>query len=255
MIQPQFTNPMAITTCRMPIPVVGATCYTAGMVAPHPAFVGRRLCRRHLLGLALAGAVTPRLACALASPDPAAPIAMLYTALEALMRLGATISFRDRYNKIAPVIDGTFDLPTILRSAVGTRWDTLDEAAQGALQAAFRRFTIATYVANFDKYDGERFELTPALRQVGAAQVVQTRVIQDNGEPIRLDYVMRQTDAGWRAVDILLDGTISRVAVQHSDFRALLQNGDATALIASLRQKTAELSGDSGLELVTARPR
>jgi phospholipid transport system substrate-binding protein len=164
------------------------------------------------------------------------------------MRLGTTKPFRHRYNQIGPVIDGTFDLQAILRSSVGTRWATLNEASQGALHAAFRRFTIATYVANFDKYDGERFELMPTLRQVGAEQVVGTRIIQDNGEQVRLDYVMQQADAGWRAVDILLDGTISRVAVQHSDFRALLRNGDATGLIGSLRQKADELAGGSLLD-------
>ncbi len=218
------------------------------MFAPYSAPAGRRLCRRHLLCLAVAGAVTPRLARALAPPDPAAPIALLYTALEALMRLGAATPFRHRYHQIAPAIDRTFDLQAVLRSSVGTQWPTLDEATQGALHAAFRRFTIASYVASFDKDEGERFELTPTLRQVGADQIVQTRIIQDNGEPICLDYVMRQADAGWRAVDILLDGTISRVAVQHSDFRALLRNGGATALIASLQRKAADLAGDSRLD-------
>jgi phospholipid transport system substrate-binding protein len=218
------------------------------MFALDSGFPRLRLQRRHLLCAVLAGAVTPRLARALAPADPAAPIAALYTALEAVMRQGTATSFRHRFQTIAPVIDRTFDLPAILRSSVGARWTTLETAAQSALQAAFRRFTIATYVANFDKYDGERFELMPTLRHVGADQIVQTRIIQDTGEPIRLDYVMRQADADWRAIDILIDGTISRVAVQHSDFRALLHDRDATALIASLRQKAAELAGGSQLD-------
>ncbi len=41
---------------------------------------------------------------------------------------------------------------------------------------------------------------------------------------------------------MLLDGSISRVAVQRSDFRTLLTGGDADALIASLRTKIADLS-------------
>jgi phospholipid transport system substrate-binding protein len=209
---------------------------------------GRRIPRRQLLCLALAGAAMPRLARAITPPGPAAPIAALYAALEALMRLGAGMPFRQRFHRIAPVIDTTLDLQTILRSSVGTRWATLDAGTQAALHTAFRRFTIATYVANFDKYDGERFELSPTLRQVGAEQVVQSHIIQGNGEPIRLDYIMRHSDAGWRAVDILLDGAISRVAVQHSDFRALLQTGGATALITSLEQKTADLAGGSMLD-------
>ena len=48
---------------------------------------------------------------------------------------------------------------------------------------------------------------------------------------------------GWRAVDVLLDGSISRVAVQRSDFRKLLDPGDASALIASLEKKVSDLSG------------
>jgi len=56
---------------------------------------------------------------------------------------------------------------------------------------------------------------------------------------------MHETPQGWRAVDVLLNGTISQVAVQRSDFRALLTSGGPDALIASLRQKTASLSGNT----------
>ena len=53
---------------------------------------------------------------------------------------------------------------------------------------------------------------------------------------------MRRGGAGWRVVDIYLNGTISQVAVQRSDFRSLLGQGDAGPLIASLQRKVAELS-------------
>ena len=102
--------------------------------------------RRHLLCLTLAGAVTPRLARAL-TPEAAAPTASLYTALEALMRLGAATLFRDRYHQIAPVIDHTFELQIILRNSVGTHWATLDAGAQAALQAAFRRFNQGVHAS------------------------------------------------------------------------------------------------------------
>jgi phospholipid transport system substrate-binding protein len=58
-----------------------------------------------------------------------------------------------------------------------------------------------------------------------------------------LAYVMRQTPAGWRAVDVLADGSISRVATQRSDFRGLLSSGGGSALVASLQNKVASLSG------------
>ena len=76
----------------------------------------------------------------------------------------------------------------------------------------------------------------------GADRIVVPRSSPAAGD-MRLDYVMRESGNGtWRAVDVLLDGSISRVAVQRSDFRKILASGDADALIASLRRKVVDLS-------------
>ena len=53
---------------------------------------------------------------------------------------------------------------------------------------------------------------------------------------------MRQTAAGWKAIDVLANGAISRVAVQRSDFRSLLSQGGGPALVGSLQRKVADLS-------------
>jgi phospholipid transport system substrate-binding protein len=200
------------------------------------------LARRHVIGVAIASLA---LSWEAQAQEPAAilqPIRNLYVALEGLMRKGQSVPFPQRFDMLAPVIDQTYDLDAVLRVSVGSRWSTLDEAARQALAVAFRRFTIATYVANFDSYDGERFEVMPNPRSSGSDEIVASRIIPNKGDPIRLDYVMRH-DNGWRIVDVLLDGTISRVAVQRSDFRNLLTQGDAEALISSLQRKTADLSG------------
>jgi phospholipid transport system substrate-binding protein len=165
----------------------------------------------------------------------------LNTALQTAMRSGW--SFQQRFDRLAPVIDRVFDLNTILQVSVGLRWSTLDEAARRTLFTVFRAFTVASYTANFDKDNGERFEVLPQTRASGADLIVQSRLIASNGGPIRIDYVMRATPTVWRIVDVLLDGSISRVAVQRSDFRTLLASGDPAQLIASLRRKVAELSG------------
>ena len=56
---------------------------------------------------------------------------------------------------------------------------------------------------------------------------------------------MRQTPAGWRVVDVLADGTISRVATQRSDFRSTLAHGGGQALVTTLQRKVSDLSGGS----------
>ncbi len=200
--------------------------------------------RRMLLRLALYGAAVvlglPRAAIA---SETTAPVEQLHAGLIEIMKAGKSASFRQRYDKIAPVIGRTFDLEAIVRQVVGLRWASLPAEQQAALTDAFRRYTIASYVANFDGYYGERFELLPTITAVGNDRVVQTRIVSASGQAHVLAYVMRQTASGWRIVDVLADGSVSRVAAQRSEVRSVLADGGGPGLLVSLRRKTAELSG------------
>ena len=199
--------------------------------------------RRFILFALLAAPLFPG-AHARAQRDPAAPIAQLDTALLAAMQMGRGTPFAQRYRAIAPAVEGAFDLPGVLAASVGLGWASLTPQQKQELVAVFTRYTIASYAANFDSYNGQTIEILPQFqRQVGQDVVVATQIVPTHGEPTRLDYVMHKTPQGWRAVDVLADGSISRVAVQRSDFRSLLTGGNPEPLIASLNEKVASLSG------------
>ena len=147
------------------------------------------------------------------------------------------------------VIDSVFDLPDILKGAVGPRWAALTPDEQTALLDAFRRFTVSTYVGSFNNFGGERFDILPDQRGVGDSVVVATQIVPKSGKPARLDYVLHSTTgqgaAAWKITDILLDGSFSQVAVQRSEFRSSLAAGGAAQLISTLDSKSASLSNNS----------
>ena len=200
--------------------------------------------RRSLLALGVV-AVVPLSRRSIANPAPigaTAMIARFNDALLALMQTGALIAFNRRFDLLAPSVDQTFDLPAVLAVSVGAPWTRLPSDQQNRLLAEFRRYTVASYVANFDNYAGQRFAVLPETRGLDAGQVVvQTRLIPANGDATRLDYVMEPTPSGWKVVDVLAAGSISRVAVQRSDFRRVLSRGGGDALLGSLRRKTSDL--------------
>lgn len=171
-----------------------------------------------------------------------APIRQLIDGLVGIMKAGGGTPFPARFAQLAPVVESTFDLHAILQESVGPAWGEIPAAQQAMLMDAFRRYTVSSYVNSFDAFDGQRFEISPATRAVGPDVVVRTKIITRTGASHELDYVMRQTGGGWRVVDVLADGAISRVAVQRSDFRRLLERGGAEALAKSLRTKSADLS-------------
>ncbi len=176
--------------------------------------------------------------------SPAAPVEQLDNALLAAMKASGTMSFDARYRTLDPVIAQVFNLDAVLAASVGLSWATMPDAQKAGLATAFRRYTVSSYVSNFNSYNGQSFQILPAVRPVGNDEVVvQTRLLRTDDSPLRLDYVMRRGPAGWQAVDVLTDGAISRVAVQRSDFRQLLGSGGVAALVAGLSRKVANLSG------------
>jgi phospholipid transport system substrate-binding protein len=210
-------------------------------IAMSLASIGRRRWLRTALASAGALLALPR---AMADPAAVAPIKELCNSLLSIMRAGRDTPFAKRFATLSPAVERTFDLPAILQLSVGPSWSSLPPDQQATLLTAFRRYTVANYVNSFDSYNGQRIDVQPDTRALPSGeQVVQTKITSASGETHELDYVMRQAAGGWRAVDVLADGSISRVAVQRSDFRRLVSRGGAQALIESLNQKTNDLSG------------
>ncbi len=195
----------------------------------------------HRRSLLLAALLAP--AAAHAATDPAAaPLEAFGTALITAMKAGTSASFDQRAAALRPAIAAAFNLPTILARSVGPDYTGYSDAQKSALLEAFTAFTVASWAANFSSWNGEVFSVLPQTRKLGAEEIVPTRLAAPGKDGTKFDFVMQQGAGGWRVVDILLDGTISRVAVQRSDFRALLASGGPDALVASLKRKTAQLA-------------
>jgi phospholipid transport system substrate-binding protein len=182
---------------------------------------------------------------ALAVTPEAAPIETLDTALIATMKAGsANASFQSRYDALDPVVKQVLNLPVILQNSVGFLWSTVPASQQQALGVLFEQFTIASYVNGFSGYGGQSIEVLPTEKPLGQKMIVESQIVSPGGgAPVRLDYVMDKGADGWQATDVLLNGTISKVAVQSSDFSSLVTTGDASQLIAALKAKIATLSG------------
>ena len=189
-------------------------------------------------------ALAPPARAAQAVPE-AAPILALNAALIDAMKAGSNnASFTARYNALDPVVKSAFNLSVILQNSTGFFWSTLPAAQQQELMKVFEQFTVASYVNGFDNYGGQQIQLLPDERTIGAKKVVETQIVPTDGsDPTRLDYVMANGANCWQATDVLLDGTISKVAIQNSDFSSEVTSGDASQLITALKSKVADLSG------------
>jgi phospholipid transport system substrate-binding protein len=73
--------------------------------------------------------------------------------------------------------------------------------------------------------------------------MVRSQIIKANGEPVKIDYMMRRSGDSWLISDIYLDGAISEVATRRSEFAAILKSEGVEGLIAALNHKAEMLIG------------
>jgi len=176
-----------------------------------------------------------------AADDPAASqVERFHGALMESMKAGPELGAEARYNRLAPIVGRTFDLPVMTAFAVGPAWAGFAPAQQQAAIAAFTRLTIASYAHNFNGYGGEQFELEPNVVVRGADRIVQTRMIRPHDTPVSLTYRMRESGGTWKIIDVYY-GAVSQLTTRRSDFAAPIAAGGAQGLIAHLTSLTDDL--------------
>src|ERR1700751_789077 len=174
-----------------------------------------------------------------AAPAAAGPqdnVRGFYATLLATMKDGRTLGQSGRYGRVAPVVDRVFDVPAMTRLAVGPAWATPSPAQQQQLVEAFRHYIAATYADRFDSYSGQQLQVN-GERPYNADVIVQTKIVKSNGDTTSLDYLMRQNQGSWQISDVYLDGTISQVAIQRSEFHSILRREGVDGLVAVLNRK------------------
>ncbi len=187
------------------------------------------------LGLSLAFAISAETAMALAV-SPQDNVHSFYDTLLTTMKDGPTLGQSGRYARLAPVVIRFFDVPLMARLAVGPSWTTLSPTQQQQVTEAFGRYISATYADRFDSYSGEQLQVT-GEQPYGTEVVVQTKIVKSNGDAVSLNYRMRENGGSWQVADVYLDGTISQLATQRSEFHAILQREGIDGLITALNRK------------------
>lgn len=160
----------------------------------------------------------------------------------AVMKDAQRLGHKGRAERLAPLIERTFHLPTMIQVASGSAWRTATLEQRERLVAAFTRFSVATYANNFDDYGGERFETLGNRDGPQGTRIVETKIVKSDGSSVDIAYVLKRSSDGWRAVDVVVDRGISELALRRSEYAAVLRTGGVDALIATLNKKADELA-------------
>ena len=132
----------------------------------------------------------------LALPAKAGPasdlIGRLNTAFTAVTQNAKALGYEGRYEKLKPAIVAAYDFSEMARVTTGRYWSSFTDDQKQQVVAAFRDLSIATYAARFDGSSSQRFEILGEEPASGGNLRVNNQVVPASGEPIRVDYLLRQ---------------------------------------------------------------
>jgi phospholipid transport system substrate-binding protein len=197
--------------------------------------------RRAFLLFPLPAAIALGHTAAAEATGPVVVIQRFYDALLSVMKEAKRLSFDQRYQRLAPAVAQTYNLPLMSRLTIGPGWNQLQPAQQQALTDAFSRYTISLYVNRFDDFNGEHFEVDPNTTTNANGVVVNSTFIKGDRDKVVFNYLMRQSGELWQAIDVYLNGTISQLATQRSEYGSVLERGSADALVKLLDERIASL--------------
>jgi phospholipid transport system substrate-binding protein len=177
-----------------------------------------------------------------AAMDAKATIDAFDATLLDVMKNAEKLGYKGRYDKLAPVITQTYDLPLMARISVGPQWAGLNPEDQAKITEAFKALSIATFASRFDGYGGETFKITGESPTTGGDNVVDTKLMRPNDDPVDLNYRLRKTGDDWKVIDVFLSGTISQLANYRSEFSSTLRDKGAAGLVQLINDKVAALA-------------
>jgi phospholipid transport system substrate-binding protein len=183
-----------------------------------------------------------------ATAQAAGPYDVVKTAAEGMLReLDANrAEYRKDPSKVAALVDKyllpNFDVETSARAVLGLHWRTATPDQRKRFVDAFYHSLLNNYGAALSEFTSDKLKIYPANVEAGSDRAsVRTEVKRDNGDRIAVNYAMRKTPTGWKAVDVNIDG-ISYVKSYHDDFDAQIDQQGMDAVISRLEK--GEKPGD-----------
>jgi phospholipid transport system substrate-binding protein len=148
---------------------------------------------------------------------------------------------------VLEVVAGRFDFNDMARSSLGYNWKKLSAAQQDQFVPLFTAFMEDAYVSKIDSYSGQRVQFLGQGSIATDTAEVKTVVqpAQSSDQPIRINYLLKQTNGDWKVYDVTVD-EISITANYRNQFNRMINERGFDGLMSAMREKQQELRQSIG---------
>lgn len=144
------------------------------------------------------------------------------------------------YGIIEQMILPHFDFRRMSQWVLGKNWRQANPEEQVRFVDEFRKLLVRTYSTALMEYSDQEITYLPShAAPDGDTATVKTRVNQNGGPPIPIDYRLYQRDGDWKVFDVAIDG-ISLVANYRTTFNQEISTNGFAGLIERLASRNQQ---------------
>lgn len=158
--------------------------------------------------------------------------------VEILRREGA--SDEEKLAALKKMLDSYTDLDLVARLVLGRHWRTASEEERKQYVDLFRRLLMNTMAERLGDYGGETFEIVGSNELNERDTQVETRIVRPSGgQPLKVDWRVRQSDGKIAIIDLVAEG-VSLVVSQRNEVGSIVDREGMSGLIEAMRERSGE---------------
>jgi phospholipid transport system substrate-binding protein len=139
-----------------------------------------------------------------------------------------------RWERIAAVIDDSFDFRSMSQSVLATHWKRATPEERERFIEFFSRYIEETYRSKIESYKDQEIRFGGEVIR-GDRAVVETVIVTEGGE-IPVNFKLKNNDGQWYAYDVEVEGT-SLVANYQNTFAAIVKNEGMDGLLSDIERR------------------
>ncbi|MGM3274373.1 MlaC/ttg2D family ABC transporter substrate-binding protein [Ralstonia sp. 24A2] len=126
--------------------------------------------------------------------------------------------------------------------AMGRFWNQASPEQQQQIQDGFKTLLIRTYAGALSNVKNQTVTYKPFRADPADTDVVVRSTVNNNGEPVALDYRMEKTANGWKVYDINISGLWLSETYKNQFADVISKKGGVAGLVSFLDERNAQLA-------------
>ena len=155
--------------------------------------------------------------------------------------LGAAISQREKADRFRVLFKDFFDIPSIGRFVLARFARTASAEENEKFAMLFEDVIVYTWSRRFGEYKGQILKVKDNTPDGNDGALVNSYILDNDSQSFAVAWRLRKRAAGYRVVDIIIEGVSMAITYRQEYSTIIQQNGGIGGLLAQMQKQVDEM--------------